>query len=210
MKPVDGFRPEGLIGVRRYNSYEEYLQHQGSKLAESGDRLREISQKKNRDQRFCDRFDQMKRNVDIQGSVLCLGARLGDEVRGFRLAGFPAVGVDVNPGRNNADVIAADFHYLPFAADSFDGAYSNVMDHVLDVHRFMHETIRVVKANGWVYLELTGGVDQIGRADPWGAMVWETNEDLVAVLRPYIKQMRYDREEANRRVLVFTPNKEKV
>ena len=65
-------------------------------------------------------------------TVLCLGARLGGEVRAFKALGAVALGIDLNPGRSNMDVVAGDFHAIPFPDASFDYAYSNVLDHVFD------------------------------------------------------------------------------
>ena len=77
-------------------------------------------------------------------TVLCLGARLGGEVRAFKSLGAVALGIDLNPGRSNMDVVAGDFHAIPFPDQSFDFSYSNVLDHIYDRDRFAAEVCRVI------------------------------------------------------------------
>ena len=99
-------------------------------------------------------------------TVLCLGARLGGEVRAFKALGAVALGIDLNPGRSNMDVVAGDFHALPFPDASFDYAYSNVLDHVFDRDRFAAEACRVVKAGGLFFASLYPGESKGGN-DAW-------------------------------------------
>ena len=87
-------------------------------------------------------------------SVLCLGARLGGEVRAFKALGALAVGVDVEPGNGNMDVLVGDFEHLAFADASFDFAYSNVLDHVHDLRIFGSEVCRVLKPGGIFFAAL--------------------------------------------------------
>ena len=61
----------------------------------------------------------MKKGI-VGCSVLCLGARLGGEVRAFTAMGALSIGIDLNPGPNNAYVLPGDFHHLQFAQSVFD------------------------------------------------------------------------------------------
>lgn len=194
----------GVVQQRQYADYGEYVTHQKSKLEERGLRIRELSLKKQRDKRFRDKFAPVVRHSEMRGQILCLGARLGEEVRAYRMLGFDAIGVDLNPGTGNTDVIQGDFHALPWPADSFDNVYSNVLDHVLDLHKFMSEISRVLRPGGKVYFDLTGGYEETGAVDPWGALIWPRNEDLVRTLGPWIQSMIYDCARKNERQIVFT------
>src|SRR5262245_1065007 len=69
---------EGPLARRRYASYEEYVAHQRSKLPGIIDRLRETDSEEFEE--FRARFASCPALAEA-GSVLCLGARLGSEVR---------------------------------------------------------------------------------------------------------------------------------
>ena len=100
--------------------------------------------------------------------MLCLGARLGGEVRAFKGLGMIALGIDLNPGRSNMDVVAGDFHDIPFPDGAFDFSYSNVLDHVFDTARFAREVCRVMKPGGTFFATLYPGDSQGGK-DAWTA-----------------------------------------
>ena len=104
-KSEDGF-------VRRvYPDYETYVRHQKTKL----DAARSKFVLKH-DARFytalSDRLTALP--FDFSGAtVLCIAARQGTEVRAFIDRGAFAVGIDLNPGRENRYVVVGDFHGFP-------------------------------------------------------------------------------------------------
>lgn len=197
----------GSLKQRAYQSYADYVRHQASKLEREEAAIRSTSER--RFQKMAARFAEVSAAAHLGGRVLCLGARLGEEVRAFRHVGMAALGVDLNPGANNPNCLSADFHFLPFRDDSFDGAYSNVLDHVYDMDRFMRETVRVVRPGGFVLFELTGGFGETDAVDPYGATLWPTNAVLVQALSSYISEMILDQDDRarSRRVVVFRPSK---
>lgn len=197
----------GELHRREYASYQDYIEHQASKLSKEEAFVRGTSAQ--RYEKMTRRFKDVVAEASLSGHVLCLGARLGEEVRAFRANGLTAIGVDLNPGPGNPDCLTADFHHLPFLDDSFDGAYSNVLDHVFDIDRFMSEVVRVVRPGGFAYFELTGGFTETGAVDPYGATLWPTNAKLVEALRPYVNGARLDIDDArkSRRVIVLTIGK---
>ena len=81
-------------------------------------------------------------------SIICLGARLGGEVRAFKSMGALAVGIDLNPGESSLDVLSGDFHDIAFPDESFDFGYSNVLDHIFDQDKFASEMARILKPGG--------------------------------------------------------------
>ena len=44
--------------------------------------------------------------------MICLGARLGGEVRAFKTLGAIAIGIDLNPGKDSMDVLAGDYYNI--------------------------------------------------------------------------------------------------
>ena len=88
-------------------------------------------------------------------SMLCLGARLGGEVRAFRRLGALALGVDLEPGLNNRHVLPGDVHALQFADGVFDYAFTNILG-----RRGILEVVLIVepeKFEGWDVLQYEFG-----------------------------------------------------
>lgn len=148
---TDGFK------ARRYNSYEEYILHQRSKLK---NKLKEQGEK------YFSQYDQIFYNAlhsrlgqrgligPLQGkSVLCLAARLGTEVRAFLDRGAFAIGIDLNPGGASRYVLEGDFHQLQFPDKSVDVIYTNSIDHLYDKEKLAREIWRVLKKSGIAIIE---------------------------------------------------------
>lgn len=145
------FEDAAAAGVRRrkYDTYESYLQHQAEKLPRRMERIQRSDAEY--EEILRGRFSQAG---DLRGkSVLCLAARLGGEVRAFKALGALAVGIDIAPGPDNPHVLYGDFHDIQFPDDCFDVAFTNSIDHVYDLDRFLREVARVLKPQGCFYLE---------------------------------------------------------
>ena len=138
---------------RKYKSYEHYLAHQGQKLHS---KYGEIEKSDAGYERII--YERYRDNAFICGKkVICLGARLGGEVRAFKRLGALAIGVDVEPGMKNAHVLWGDVHNLQFPDGAFDVAFTNIVDHLFDVERFVRETWRILNEEGMLIVEATGG-----------------------------------------------------
>ncbi|NUN47289.1 MAG: class I SAM-dependent methyltransferase [Candidatus Brocadiae bacterium] len=161
---------EGALSRRSYPDYASYVAHQAAKLAvtkniEGHEReFREVLR---------------ARLPAVRGRALCLGARLGAEVRAFRDAGIPAVGIDLNPGPRNPDVLRGDFHRLPFRAGAFGAVYTNSLDHVLDLDRICGEASRVLTAEGTFVVEAVEGADEGRGPGSYESFFWRRVDDLV-------------------------------
>jgi SAM-dependent methyltransferase len=92
----------------------------------------------------------------IKGPVLCVGARLGGEVRAFRRIqpGLLAIGIDFNPGRRNPYVLWGDAHQLEFQPETFGTVYVNILDHILNISIFADEAKRVLKPHGVFLIDM--------------------------------------------------------
>ena len=82
--------------------------------------------------------------------VLCVGARLGGEVRAFTRLGALAIGIDFNPGFRNPHVLWGDALGLQFADATFKVAYTNVLDHISGpgIGVVVRHVFRVLKPGG--------------------------------------------------------------
>ena len=92
----------------------------------------------------------------IASPVLCVGARLGAEVKAFRAAvpGLLSVGTDYNPGNRNPYVMWGDAHSLQFSPNSLAVLYTNVLDHIRNTSTFAREAHRVLRPNGTLWVEM--------------------------------------------------------
>ena len=141
--------PHTGVRARRYRDYGHYVRHQATKLRRNFETLKE------HDLVYEEIVLERYAALPLGGrSVLCLGARLGGEVRAFRRLGALALGVDLEPGLNNRHVLPGDVHALQFADGVFDYAFTNILDHVLDLEAFTAEVLRVLAPNGLLIAEL--------------------------------------------------------
>ncbi|MCX5918163.1 MAG: class I SAM-dependent methyltransferase [Deltaproteobacteria bacterium] len=117
--------------------------------------------------------------------MLCLGARLGTEVKAFLDHGCFAVGIDLNPGKSNYYVLRGDFHNLQFADRSVDVVFSNSVDHVFDLEKFVKESARILKAGGLLVIEVGRGREEGGSSGFYESLHWSTIEELLSFLKNY-------------------------
>ena len=121
-------------------------------------------------------------NCDMEkGSVLCLGARLGGEVRSFIESDCFAVGIDLNPGKDNKHVLYGDFHDLQFHSNSIDIVFTNSLDHALDIFKVLEEIKRVLKPEGHLITEIANG----GKSGPYEAINWENINEIIEIIEKF-------------------------
>jgi SAM-dependent methyltransferase len=161
---------------RSYPSYQAYADHQRAKLVHILDRLNETLEED---------FAEFQRRFRDCGplrearSVLCLGARLGTEVRALRDLGLFAVGIDLNPGADNPYVLSGDFHALQFADRSVDAVYTNALDHAFDLEGIVGEVARVLRPGGLFVVDMPLGFEQGYIPGDYEALIWRDPETLV-------------------------------
>jgi SAM-dependent methyltransferase len=168
-------REGGRFQKRSYDSYEAYLEHQKAKL-ETHDfggydtEFRKVLR---------DRLATL--DIDWPGrTVLCLGARIGTEVKAFLDLGAFAVGIDLNPGEGNRYVVQGDFHDLQFASGSIDVVYTNSLDHAFDIERIAKEVLQVLKPDGMFIVEAVQGRDQGVNPGFFESFFWKNIDELVS------------------------------
>jgi SAM-dependent methyltransferase len=170
---------------RQYGNYQDYIEHQAAKLKfESICPVDLQDYDKKYRQVLRDRIKNS--NLIKEGqSVLCLGARLGTEVKAFLDHGCFAVGIDLNPGKSNYYVLPGDFHNLQFADRSVDVVFSNSVDHVFDLEKFVKEAVRVLKSGGLLVIEVGRGREEGGSSGFYESFHWSTIEELLSFLKNY-------------------------
>ena len=182
---------------RHYDSYEHYAVEQASKLQQSGgeayaDPAKHVELFR---QRFLPLFED---GLPTGLSVLCLGARRGEEVRAFTSLGMKAIGIDLNPGKDNPDVQIGDFHDLRhWGPQSFEVVYTNSFDHVYDWERVVDQIHRVITPCGWVILDMMKGWEEGAPAHGRDCFHWSTVSEmarLIAVRQGWTLHRVYDLE----------------
>lgn len=168
-------RSDHRTATRQVGSYEEYVRLQQSKL-----QYLDLS---SHEARFRSalrgRLDELG-VVERNWRVLCLGARLGAEVAAFRDLGCFAVGVDLNPGRDNPWVLYGDFHRLEYPDGCVDAIYSNSLDHCFELGKVLAEVHRLVRTDGFFVVEADPGAKDEDGVEPdlWATFQWETVDGL--------------------------------
>lgn len=167
----DAWTHEDGFSVRQYDSYETYVAHQVDKL----DNLNgQAFVKPEKAVRMFQRRFELVSDLLVPSSVLCLGARCGEEVQAFINLGHFALGVDLNPGDGSRYVLTGDFHDLQFADSSIDCVYVNCLDHALDIKKIMIEVNRLLKPGGLFLADLVYGFDEGYVAGNHDTMHWPT------------------------------------
>jgi SAM-dependent methyltransferase len=174
------------FNVRAYEKYEDYLRHQKSKLERimldwDNSWLKEYDQKY-----YLVLKERLTPHIQNKGlSVLCLAARIGTEVRSFIDLGCFAVGLDLNPGKENKYVVCGDFHDLQFADESIDIVFTNSLDHSLKPDKVISEAGRVLKPNGKMFLEVAVGAKEGQEAGDYEVFFWAEIEDVINFVEGY-------------------------
>jgi SAM-dependent methyltransferase len=161
---------------RVYGSYDEYVQHQAAKLDQILPRLRETE-----DQDFAEfkrRFESCGQLREAR-NVLCLGARIGTEVKALHALGYFAVGIDLNPGAHNAYVLPGDFHAIVFPDGSLDAIYTNALDHAFSLEKIMAEASRLLRPRGLLIVDLLEGLDRGFVPGEYEAFIWRDREEFL-------------------------------
>ncbi len=167
------------LARRNYQSYDEYIEHQASKLDRVKHRLDETYED---DLAEFERRFRLCEELEGRRSVLCLGARIGTEVRALHRLGIFAIGIDLNPGAENELVLRGDFHALQFPDGSVDAVYSNCFDHVYDLERFMAEVERVLRPGGILIADLLPGFEEGWTPGNYEAAHWPRLDVLLEAM----------------------------
>lgn len=165
---------------RKYASYDEYVTHQAAKLDKVLPRLLETE---------TEDFIEFKRRfqdcvpLSEARSVLCLGARLGTEVKALHELGYFAIGIDLNPGENNCFVLPGDFHQIVFPDESIDAIYCNALDHSFDLAKLIYEVHRLLRPQGLFITDLVQGFEDGWVPGEYEATHWRDANTMIQEIR---------------------------
>jgi len=166
---------EGLK-KRDYNNYDDYVRHQTEKFHKIA-KYRELT-KEEHYLKFLQRFEQ-RAELNDKHTVLCLGARVGMEVKALIDLGHFAVGIDLEPGLRNEYVLQGDFHNMIFADQSVHAVYTNCLDHVFDLDKILGEVRRVLQSDGIFLIDFMIGEDEGYSTDAFDSFHWSSTSVLI-------------------------------
>jgi SAM-dependent methyltransferase len=170
------------LSSRLYPDYQTYVAHQRTKLDAVPN-----SFMARHDQRLYAALSERIGDLGIplkRKSVVCLAARQGTEVRRFIDYGAFAIGIDLNPGKENRYVVVGDFHDLQFADGSVDVVYTNSLDHAFDIGRIVDEVHRVLVDGGHFIAEVGLGTETAGEGarGPYESLSWNSVDEIAALI----------------------------
>ena len=168
---------EGRLIAPSTSSDSVYVRQQTSKLKTHFDEIKKWDENEIEPQ-LTKRFKVSMGERTKGSTVLCVGARLGGEVRAFKNLGALAVGIDMNPGLENNFVLHGSATSLQFASGLFDIVYTNILDHIDDLALFFEESKRVLRQDGMLMID----VDQNPK-DEWAV------RDLRGEIPKFIKTL---------------------
>jgi len=189
------------IRYKSYKDYSEYVEHQKSKLNTISEFLKIYD--KEYSQILASRLREggiIKKGM----SVLCLGARIGTEVKAFFDHNCFAVGIDLITSENNKYVLYGDFHEIQFPTDSVDIIFTNSLDHVFNLNKVLDEIKRVLKPDGYFIAEIVYSnmeskqdIDKynsiIKTHSPFESLFWEKIDDVLDLIKGFklIKRTKF-------------------
>ena len=135
----------------RHKTYEDYINKQLEKTLDPN----RIKKWKGREWQIkVDGFRHLfKRNEEFlqnKKNSICLGARTGQEVFVLRELGLDSIGIDLV--EFPPYTIKGDIHNLEFEDEKFDLIFTNILDHSLDLEKFISEMERVCVKDGIIIL----------------------------------------------------------
>jgi SAM-dependent methyltransferase len=176
--------------TRQYKDKNQYITHQQKKMGLIEDTLkRRFDERMNAfyQYRFRDVFE-----AKAPASVLCLGARDGVEVAALRKYNLLAVGIDIEYPKDSPYVHYGDFHNIPYPDGSFDFAYMNCFDHILDPKQVLAQVLRILKKPaGTFVLDLVSGDEDKTRVEKdllkgtFESFVWQKRQQVVDLIQKH-------------------------
>jgi len=149
-----------MIKKAHHESYDKYVEKQKEKTLDPDKREKWLTVEwQSKIDGFKNEFKKFGNILNQNSKVLCIGARTGQEVEAFIQLGIKNVmGIDLVACPPH--VIEGDMHKLSFADETFDIVYSNIFDHSTNPAKFVSEIERVLKINGFAFMQFQLGIDQ--------------------------------------------------
>ena len=144
--------------VKDFKNYDDYIRFQKEKTLDQSRRSKWLNDEwKTKTDFFNKIFSSLINEINLpnNSNCLCIGARTGQEVHALQNLGFSAIGIDIVECKPLVEV--GDMHNLKYKDDTFDFIFCNILDHSLYPEKSISEIERVLKKNGFCFLQITVG-----------------------------------------------------
>ena len=162
----------------RHKTYEDYINKQLEKTLDPN----RIKKWKGREWQIkVDGFRHLfKRNEEFlqnKKNSICLGARTGQEVFVLRELGLESIGIDLV--EFPPYTIKGDIHNLEFDDEKFDLIFTNILDHSLNLKKFISEMERVCVKDGIIITNIQENI----LGDDYSENVINSPEPIIKMLK---------------------------
>jgi len=146
--------------THKYNNYEDYINFQLKKTSDKFKHRKWLGKEwRLKINIFKKLFNSNLELIQKSKKAICFGSRTGQEVVALKELGIEdTIGIDLHEFKPYT--ILGDIHNLDYIKDTFDFAFSNILDHSINPEKFISEVYRVLKKNGIFILHIQFGVDQ--------------------------------------------------
>ena len=144
--------------VKEFSTYDEYIEFQKKKTLDKSRRSKWLNEEwEEKIKYFLKIFEELFKEINFnkQSNCLCIGARTGQEVFALKKMGYSAIGIDIVECKPLVEL--GDMHNLKYKDQTFDFVFSNILDHSLYPKKSISEIERVLKKNGYCFLQITVG-----------------------------------------------------
>ena len=144
----------------RHKNYDDYINKQKEKTNNPKKiKIWKEDQWEEKVKGFENLFNRNKAYVNNKKKAICFGARTGQEVFVLKNLGLDAIGVDLVSFPPYT--IQGDIHNVPFGKGEFDLVFTNIIDHSLNVEKFISEMERVCKKKGNIIINILINHDEV-------------------------------------------------
>jgi len=168
-------------------TYQEYIDYNVRKNSDPAFREKLIKNRQKKVAFFVDKFRKLGLGYEAK-AILCLGARMGEEVEAFNVLGAEAIGLDLVP----YPPLVREGDMNNIALDStFDVVYTNSFDHVYDIADWVVNVRRVLNPGGVLILSLFPEIFD-GHDEEEEVAYVEGKDEALAILGRHLRLVRVE------------------
>lgn len=166
--------------VKNFENYQNYISFQKEKTLDQERRQKWLNDEWDTKVDFFNNiFKNIFKEINLKNDVkcLCIGARTGQEVYALQNLGYSAIGIDIVECKPLVE--EGDMHNLKYSNSSFDFIFCNILDHSLYPEKSISEMERVLKKDGFSFLQIT-----VGEAtDKYGVTEIQSDKAITKLLK---------------------------
>ena len=174
------YKRKNLWRVKDFENYQNYISFQKEKTLDQERRQKWLNDEwDTKVDFFINIFKNIFKEINLKNGrkCLCIGARTGQEVYALQNLGYSAIGIDIVECKPLVE--EGDMHNLKYSNSSFDFIFCNILDHSLYPEKSISEMERVLKKDGFSFLQIT-----VGEAtDKYGVTEIQSDKAITKLLK---------------------------